>query len=507
MTSERAPYLGLCALALGLSAIAALFREWWIVAGALGLGLFQLRNLADPPVGLPSGPQIVKLLGMGWTLDEFLTHWVVVGRSGSGKTAGVIRTLFIQLMHSAPHFGCIAIDEKANFYKLLVRICEANGRPDKLIVLRPHRPGADRDVPTPYTMNLIGDRTISWETYAQLVIDTAVACGQETNNSFFKNQGRKTIAALFATLDAINVIPTLPDAYDFIAVDSTHRSAIHRLEQRVSGSERCRDLLDFWRSFEAKGADEKSGIKSTTELYLYPYAANELRDMFGNPYPTVHLSALDEGKILCPSIPQAFLTQRRYLIAWFKFAGYYHLLRRFDEYDDEQREKLTPIVLLADEGQNSILAAEEGLADHNTLDKIREARGTLILAMQSYSSVLPALKGRRDIAETIFANLNNHVIGAIRDETGREMAANIFGKAWQQDKSYSYGPTNRTTSVRKDLRHIFHTGFFTLLPQFKCVVFHVAGRWAQGYIPPLTDDGKRISPRYRLGFFRRLFAS
>jgi hypothetical protein len=506
MTPGRGPYLGICALALGLAAIAALTREWWLVVGAVGLSVFQLFNLTNPPVGLPSGRYVVRLLGMGWTLDEFLTHWVIVGRSGAGKTAGVIRTLFIQLMHSVPHFGCIAIDEKANFYKLLVRICEANGQPDKLIVLRPRRPGTDRELPIPNTMNLIGDRTISWETYAQLVIDTAVACGQETNNSFFKNQGRKTIAAIFATLDAINVTPTLPDAYDFIAVDSTYLSAIQRLEKRVSRSERCRDLLDFWRSFEAKGGDEQSGIRSTTELYLHPYAADELRDMFANPDPTIHLSALDEGKILCPSIPQAFLTQRRYIIAWFKFAGYYHLLRRFDDYDDDQREKLTPIVLLADEGQNSILAAEEGLADHNTLDKIREARGTLILAMQSYSSVLPALKGRKDIAETIFTNLNNHVIGAIRDETGREMAANIFGKEWQQDKSFSYGPTNRTTSVRKDLRHIFHTGIFTKLPQFKCIVFHVAGHWAQGFIPPLTDNGRQVSRRYRFGLFKRFVA-
>ena len=156
------------------------------------------------------------------------------------------------------------------------------------------------------------------------------------------------------------------------------------------------------------------------------------------------------------------------------------------------------IVLLADEGQNSILAAEEGLADHNTLDKIREARGTLILAMQSYSSALPALKGRRDLAETIFTNLNNHVIGAIRDETGREMAANIFGKEWQTEKSHSYGSKDSAVTVKRELRHVFHTGIFTRLPQFKCIVFHVAGRWAQGYIPPLSDDGKRVAFRFRL---------
>ena len=506
MTRDRAPHLGICALALGLGAVTALFRLWWLTGAAAAVCVLQLFQLGEPSAGIPAGDRVVRLLGLGWTLDEFLTHWVIVGRSGAGKTAGVIRTIIIQLMHSIPEFGCIAIDEKANFHKILARICEATGHPDKLIVLRPRRPGRDGDMAIPYTMNLIGDQTISWETYAQLVIDTAVACGQETNNSFFKNQGRKTIAVILATIAANDVIPTLPDAYDFIADDGTYKDAIRGLEQRAGRSERCRDLLNFWRSFEGKSPEEKSGIKSTTELYLYPYAAEELRDVFGNPYPTVHLNAVDQGKILCPSIPQAFLTQRRYIIAWFKFAGYYHLLRRFDDFDESERGKLTPIVLLADEGQNSILAAEEGLADHNTLDKIREARGTLILAMQSYSSALPALKGRRDLAETIFTNLNNHVIGAIRDETGREMAANIFGKDWLPDRSFSYGPNSRTMSVRKELRHIFHTGIFTRLPQFKCIVFHVAGRWAQGYLLPLTDDGARVSPRWRFAAIGRLFS-
>ncbi|WP_342751190.1 TraG/TraD/VirD4 family protein (plasmid) [Termitidicoccus mucosus] len=140
------------------------------------------------------------------------------------------------------------------------------------------------------------------------------------------------------------------------------------------------------------------------------------------------MDCVDKGFILCPSIPQAYLSQRRYITAWFKLAGYYHLLRRFDDYSEEEHAKLTPVILLADEGQNSLLCSEEGLADHNTLDKIREARGTLILAMQSYSSALPPLDGKKEIAEVVFTNLNNHVIGAIRDETGREMAANVLAR-------------------------------------------------------------------------------
>ena len=503
MNAGREPRLGLFALAAGLAMIAFAFGERFLAGTALALGILQLFALASLTLDRPGGRDVVKLLGLSWTMEDFLTHWVIVGRSGSGKTAGVIRTIVIQLMHSTPGFGCIAVDEKANFHKVLARICLANGQPDKLIVLRPRRWGSRDEAPA-HTMNLIGDRTISWETYAQLVIDTAVACGQETNNSFFKNQGRKTIAAIFATLEAVGAVPTLGEAYDFIADNGTYDRTIEKLEGLVEGSVRCAELLGFWRTFDRKAGDERSGIKSTTELYLYPYAAGELRELLGSPKPTLELRVIDEGKILCPSIPQAFLTQRRYVIAWFKFAGYYHLLRRFDEFDEAEREKLTPIVLLADEGQNSILAAEEGLADHNTLDKIREARGTLILAMQSYSSALPALKGRRDLAETIFTNLNNHVIGAIRDETGREMAANIFGKEWQTEKSHSYGSKDSAVTVKRELRHVFHTGIFTRLPQFKCIVFHVAGRWAQGYLPPLTDDGKRVSRRHRLTPFKRI---
>lgn len=506
MNAGREARAGLAALAGGLAVIAFAFGERLFAAAALALGLLVLGASVVPFAERPGGHHVVKLLGLSWTLEEFLCHWVIVGRSGSGKTAGVIRTLIIQLMRSTPNFGCVAVDEKANFHKVLAGICSAHGKAEKLIVLRPRRPGWN-DPPPAHTMNLIGDRTISWETYAQIVIDTAVACGQETSNSFFKLQGRKTITFIFRTLEAIDEVPTLGGAYDFIADTATYDQALGELDARREKSSLCAGLFAFWRAFDRKAGDERSGIKSTTELYLYPYAAKELRELLGDPSPTLELKAVDEGKILCPSIPQAFLTQRRYIIAWFKFSAYYHLLRRFDEFDEADRAKLTPIVLLADEGQNSILAAEEGLADHNTLDKVREARGTLILAMQSYSSALPALKGRKDLAETIFTNLNNHVIGAIRDETGREIAASIFGKEWQAERSHSYGTKDSAVTVKRELRHIFHPGVFTRLPQFKVLVFHVGGRWAQGYLPPLTDDGRGVSLRWRFRLFRWLLGA
>lgn len=500
---------GLVALASALGAIALWSGFGWLALAAFAIAGVQAINSLSPSVEPlePGGKYVLRLLGLTWTLEEFLTHWVIVMRSGHGKTGGILRTMISQLMQSVPEFGAIAIDEKANLHSVIDRIMRAFGRPEKLIVLRTRRPGRDQALKIEHRINLIGDRTIPWETYAQIVIDVAVACGQETSNSFFKNQGRKAITKIFETLDVLGVTPTLADAYDFIAYDGAYKNALERLQIDSNRNERAADLLAFWQALEMKGGDERSGIKSTTELYLYPYSGDELREVFSSDSPNVTLDLLDQGKILCPSVPQALLTQRRYIIAWFKLAGYYHLLRRFDEYTDEERKNLTPIVIFADEGQNSLLAAEEGLADHNTLDKIREARGTFVLLMQSYSSALPSLKGKRELAETIFTNLNNHVIGAIRDETGREMAANIFGKDWIRDKSWSYGSNNRTTSIRRELRHIFHTGVFTRLRKFQCLIFHVEGRWAKGMIPPLTDDGRRVAGGQRLAFWRNLLPS
>jgi hypothetical protein len=507
MSSSRSQQLSLSALALSLGAGAWLMHYWLLVIAAFAVGLSQTISALSPEEDMPTGKYVLRLFGMNWTLDEALTHWVIVMRSGHGKTAGIVRTMISQLMRSVPEFGAIAIDEKANFHKVLQKICTAFGRRDKLIVLRPRRPGTDKAMPIPWRMNFIGDRSIPWETYAQIVIDVAVACGQETNNPFFKGQGRKTIALIFQTLEAIGLIPTLGDAYDFIADDATYKTSLEKLQLKGAASELCEELLGFWQTFEMKGPDEKSGIKSTTELYLYPYSTDELRDVFGDPNPTVHLNIIDQGKILCPSVPQAFLTQRRYITAWFKLAGYYHLLRRFDEFDFDTRHQLTPIFLFADEGQNSILAGEEGLADHNSLDKIREARGTLVLSMQSYSSAMPPLKGRKELAEAIFTNLNNHIIGKIQDESGREMAANHFGKTWQKDQSHSFGNNSKSTSVKKELRHVLHSGEFNQLAQFQCYISHVNGQWRKGFLPPRTDDGRHIVPLLRLKYlWKNLFA-
>ncbi|WP_342751145.1 hypothetical protein OH491_27940 (plasmid) [Termitidicoccus mucosus] len=152
------------------------------------------------------GRHVLKMLGMTWTLDEFLTHWCIVQRSGHGKTAGVIRTMFSQLMVTIPNFGCIAIDEKANFHRCWERFARHSSALKNLSFCD-HAGGRDLDIPITHMMNFIGDRTIPWDTYAQLVIDTAVACGQKTNNAFLRIRVENHLEP-FQTLDAIGITPT-----------------------------------------------------------------------------------------------------------------------------------------------------------------------------------------------------------------------------------------------------------------------------------------------------------
>jgi len=59
-----------------------------------------------------------------------------------------------------------------------------------------------------------------------------------------------------------------------------------------------------------------------------------------------------------------------------------------------EREKANLIVLFADEGQEIITGAESAFADHRAAGIIREARATIVLATQAYTS----LHGSLDLA-------------------------------------------------------------------------------------------------------------
>ena len=103
---------------------------------------------------------------------------------------------------------------------------------------------------------------------------------------------------------------------------------------------------------------------------------------------------------------QKFQSERLYINTILKLSYYFHALSRFDK-SAEEREKDNLIILFADEGQEIITGAESGFADHRAAGIIREARATIVLATQAYTSILGSLDKR--YADVLMLNLSNEL--------------------------------------------------------------------------------------------------
>jgi hypothetical protein len=106
-------------------------------------------------------------------------------------------------------------------------------------------------------------------------------------------------------------------------------------------------------------------------------------------------------------MPQKFQSERLYINTILKLSYYFHALSRFDK-PAAEREKANLIVLFADEGQEIITGAESAFADHRAAGIIREARATMVLATQAYTSLHGSLDRR--YADVLMLNLSNELI-------------------------------------------------------------------------------------------------
>lgn len=494
----------LAGLALFAGAIAFFFGLHWTAGAFVVFAALQFSAAFDTPVSLGGGKIVLTLLGITWTIDEILTHIVVLGRSGCGKTVAIFRTILIQLLRNIPGCGGVIIDGKADLHYIVDRIFQALKIPTRLIVIRVPLPdeAAKLDEP-PLRMNLIADRGIPWDTYAQLVIDVAVSQGQKTTQPFFKTQGRPTIAAIFETIEAAGITPTLDLAYQFIAEKRARDIILEKIQ--LAPTERGEELVAFWFARETKAPEEWSGIKSTVENYLQPYSTRHIAEVFSSQDPNLDFLDIDKAKWLMPSVPQLYLNARGYIYAFFKVLFIFQGLRRYDLFDQEAIRKQPVRGLVIDEAQDSLLASEEGLADHRAADRLRGANCFLFYLMQSYSSPHPPIGDEKKV-NALFANLGTHIVGAIKDPPGREYASKMFGEFEKKKKTHSYGLTSPTSiSITTEDKPIRRPSFFLNMKKFEVVIGHVEGRTAHGIIKPLTDDGTRVAPWFRFRLFKAQF--
>lgn len=481
----------LAAIAVSAATLCIFYQQWWLtLAFAVFAGILILLSL-DTTLDSGGGSTVLSLLGIGWTLDDILAHLIVVGRSGCGKTASIFRTILIQLSRNLPAWGAVILDDKGDLHHVVENIFKALGIHDRLVIARVPLPGQPDAL---YRMNLIGDRSLPWETHAQLVIDVAVSQGQKSTNPFFKTQGRPTIAAILETLDEAKMPVTLFTAYQFISNIEYYEQVIEIVQD--DATPRGKRLLAFWLDFERKGPDERSGIKSTTQNYLHPYSIPEIAEVFCSAEPNLDFSLIESGKVLMPSVPQLHISARGYIYAFFKLIFFYRGLRRYDVYDQSQIRNVLPLFLMIDEAQNTLLGSEEGLADHKAADRLRGARCGLIYLMQSYSSAHPNIQDEHKV-NTIFANIGSHIVCAIKDPPGREFASKMFGEIEKKKITRTTSRGSTSISITTEDKPVRRPSFFLNLKKFEAVIGHVEGKTAHGVIPPLTDDGSKVAPWFR----------
>jgi Type IV secretion-system coupling protein DNA-binding domain len=134
-------------------------------------------------------------------------------------------------------------------------------------------------------------------------------------------------------------------------------------------------------------------------------------------------------------MPQKFQSERLYINTILKLSYYFHALSRFDK-SAEEREKDNLIILFADEGQEIITGAESAFADHRAAGVIREARATIVLATQAYTSIHGALDKR--YADVLMLNLSNELIFTVANQDSAIIASKNIGEREVVEKSWGW---------------------------------------------------------------------
>lgn len=401
----------------------------WITYGAL----VRARD--------PKSTIVLRLWGLEWTRDEACCHFFITGGTGTGKTARAVVPIVHGLRRALPTTGIVAIDSKGALWKPLAEMaCTLNCEESlRLIRVRPAHIPVDQWTP-PLRMNVLADRSVPWATYAKILVDTATASGQQGGQSFFKESARDVITHAMQALDAAGFLVTLDNVHNVICSSADTKALLQGLEK--SRGPAAVEERQYFKDFLAQPPEQRSGTVGTVANYLRPYTPPEIAEVVCSPRPNFSLSEIDQGLLICLSVPQTFQVERKYLNFLFKQLVFLHGFRRFDLDADELRRR-NLIVLILDEGQKTTLVSEDGFADHATVDELREAGLCIISATQTPLSFHAAF-GNEKKADVFMANLRTQIHFRAADEKGAAiLSAKLGGR---ELRKYSGGVSGGRTS-------------------------------------------------------------
>ncbi len=472
----------------------------WLAAGAFGwlfepiVGWFSFLplligfpfSLYFAPPGKQSSKVTAEIGGFKWERNDFCRGWLITGDTGAGKTFA-INVLLHSVFRREPDWGGLCCDEKGIYHETLVRMARKYGRESDLLLLQTRPDHVEDEWVPPARFNLISDGTIPWSTYATVIVDTAssLAAGSE-DKGFFKTQAHANIGRGIQLLRLLNVTPTMHLLLEVLQHQPVLKSLLQHLESiKNQGNPDARECYEhFLNAYLRQPPEQLGGVVSTIYNYLNYFTNPDIVEVFGPEQNSFDFSALDDGAIICLSMPQKYQTERRYITTLLKLLFYTHVLRRFDPRSPKKRPAHEDNLLICwqDEAQRFITNSDANV------DVIRQANATTVMAAQSKQSFIPAL-GTKEKADVTLLNLRNRIIFKAADRACAESSADFIGKRMHWKKSYTRSRGNRSTTRTREEEYLVKPFELMSLPKFAAVVKHCEKGFRKATIHPVDPEG------------------
>jgi hypothetical protein len=432
------------------------------------------------------GGAVLRLAGLSWSMEDFVRGWLITGRTGSGKTRCAINAITFQVFQNVPYWGGVCLDQKGLYWEILVKMASHFGREKDLTLLQTRPLGRDELWRPVHTINITGNPSVPASTYAKVIVDTAASLtGGRGQNPFFPTKAQIAIQTGFEVLRHMEAYVTIPNIHRLLLNEADATAAIETLMNK--GDERSHELVVALRDgFFGQPPEQLGGVQGTLSTYLEFFINPEIAEVFCANEPTFSMDQIDEAKIVCIAMPQKFQSERLYINTILKLSYYFHALSRFDK-PAEEREKDNLIILFADEGQEIITGAESAFADHRAAGVIREARATIVLATQAYTSILGSLDKR--YADVLMLNLSNELIFTCANHDSAVIASKNIGEREVVEKTWGWAGGRRSYNYQRVIKPYLPAFKLRKLPKFTAIVRHCEKPFRKRLIPPINPDG------------------
>ncbi|MCB1227283.1 MAG: type IV secretion system DNA-binding domain-containing protein [Verrucomicrobiales bacterium] len=461
------------------------------VTAGVGIGCLIIALLVLFWKPKPKADYIVKYKNLIWKPGEFTRHWLITGDTGVGKTTSGFNPLLHQISTNRPNWGGLILGAKGDEHFFAQEHAAGHGRPEAICVLEVKPDRSLKDWTPRNRYNLISDKRLPYTTHAKNIVDTAASVTSGEQSSFFKPAAQQAITSACELLELLGRPVNLRRVYQILCDKTTLEEHFNALLDSDASDKGIELAKYFDQTFiSAAAAEQKEGIVGTIKVYLGFFLDNDIAEVFCSDEPnTVEITDVDQGRILCTAMPQTFQTERRYINTYLKLLFYTHAMMRFDKPKAERKDE-NLLIGFMDEFQALATASEDGISDHNVIDRLRAANCCLILGMQSDASLFPVLG--KEKAQVLTLNCRSRIAFRQPDPEGAEAVAQFIAKIHKKKKSVSSGfmGKDRSTTINKEWDYEVQPGELMKMPDATAWIVHPSKKKIKMRIPAMDGAGK-----------------